>query len=358
VPARFICHAPAGPAAVLLHLQSTQSGVGTMCDANDTRDEEIALFGDSNADTDSDASTLPLNGITTPDHMRTQQLHRRYFPNSNATSPAPMRAATSPTLLPGDLQSEPTSNNQALVVLPLMSQRQMRQRMGRDTAPDESAHAEAMAQERYEQLVLDILQGAVPSAEEETPNPAGVVEQRSPSPLTSITRPAAEEFLARAEMAHEDWLRGGVVQQRLLEDRTSQAELSMSMHLLHFSQSRSRMYRNAASVMRQDDPDSVSLRQRADMEDQFAERVEQVRRRARDKSFAVAEAHLQSKGNPCPCLIYHHTKPPSVISTILEVTSTTHSTYLHPTSDNSSGIPVWSIPLFLNMRMVWVGGSF
>ena len=313
-----------------------------MCDANDTRDEEIALFGDSNVDTDSDASTLPLNGITSPDHMRTQQLHRRYFPNSNATSPTPVRAATSPTLLPGDFQSEPTSNNQALVVLPLMSQRQMRQRMGPGTAPDESAHAEAMAQERYEQIVLDILQGAVPS----------------PSPLTLITRPAAEEFLARAEVAHEDWLRGGVVQQRLVEDSTSQDELSISMLLLHFSQSRSRMYRDAASVMGLDDPDSVDLRQRADMEDQFAERVDQVRRRARDKSFAVAEAHLQSTGNACPCLIYHHTKPPSVISTILEVTSTTHSTYLHPTSDNSSGIPVWSIQLFLNMRMVWVGESF
>ena len=39
-------------------------------------------------------------------------------------------------------------------------------------------------------------------------------------------------------------------------------------------------------------------------------------------------------------------------------TSTTHSTYLHPSSDNSSGIPVWLMPLFLNMRMVWVGGSF
>lgn len=267
-----------------------------MSEYNDSRAEEIALFGDSGAETDSDASTLPLNGITTADHMSTRQLHRSYPPNSPATPPMP-------PLLPGDFQSEPTSNNQALVVLPLMSVHQMRQR-------GESAHAEAMAQERYEQLVLDILQSPLPSAEEVRPNPAGFVE-------TPATRPAAELFLAEAETAHQEWLRGGVFQQRLL-DATSH-ELRLSMLLLHYSQSRSRMYRDAASVMQQDDLDSLSLLQLADREDQFAERFEQVRRRARDKSFAVAEAHLQSKGNPCPCLMYHHTKPPSFISTILEV---------------------------------------
>ena len=287
-----------------------------MCDANanDTRAEEIALFGDSNEDTDSNASTLPLNGITTPDHMTTQQLHRRYFPNSNATSPIPMCAAPSPTMLPGDLQWEPA------VVLPLMSQRQMLQRMVRDTAPDESAHAETMAQERFEQRVLDILQS------EETPNPAGVVEQRrqiqqelrtigNPIPVTPITRPAAEEFLATAEMAHEDWLQGGVVHRHF----GASGDSSIFHFLHHFSCSRTTRYRDAASVMSQDDPDSVSLRQMADMEDEFVARVDRVRHRARDRSFAMAEAYLQSKGNPCPYLIYHHTKPPSVISTILEV---------------------------------------
>ena len=290
-----------------------------MCDANanDTRAEEIALFGDSNEDTDSNASTLPLNGITTPDHMTTQQLHRRYFPNSNATSPIPMRGAPSPTMLPGDLQSEP------VVVLPLMSQRQMLQRMVRDTAPDESADAEAMAQERFEQRVLEILQS------EETPNPAGVVEQRrqiqqelraigNPIPVTPTTRPAAEEFLARAEMAHEDWLSGGGVHRHFFGNGAS-GDSSIFHFLLHFSRSRMTRYRDTASVMSQDDPDSVSLRQMADMENEFVARVDRARHRARERSFAQAEAYLQSKGNPCPYLIYHHTKPPSVISTILEV---------------------------------------
>jgi hypothetical protein len=301
---------------------------------SDYRAEEIALFGDSNAETDSDASTLPLNGITTADHMTTQQLRRRYFPNSNATSPMP-------PLLPGDFQSEPTSNNQALVVLPLMSQRQMLRRgLMHDMMHDESVRAEAMARERIEHLVLDIVHSPVPSAaspmqpllpgdsqsEPVGPNPAGAVE-------TPATRPATEDFLETAEMAHEDWLRGGVFQQRPLEDETSH-ELSRSMILLHYSQSRSRRYRDAASVMEQDDPDSVWLHQRADVEHQLAERVEQVRRRARDRSFAVAEAYLQSQGNPCPCLIYHHTKPPSVISTILEVTSTIIHNPLHLSPSN------------------------
>lgn len=270
-----------------------------MSNYSDSRAEEIALFGDSNAETDSDASTLSLNGITAAyaDHMRTQQVHQSYSPNSHATPPIP-------PLLPGDFQSEPTSNNQALVVLPLMSVHQMRQR-------GESAHAEAMAQERNEQLVFDILQGPLPSAQEVRPNPAGFVE-------TPATRTAAELFLAEVETAHQEWLRGGVFQQPVLDDGTWH-EWRLSMLLLHYSQSRSRRYRDAASVMEQDDLDSLNLLQLADVEDQFAERFEQVRRRARDKSFAVAEAHLQSKGNPCPCLMYHHTKPPSVISTILEV---------------------------------------
>jgi hypothetical protein len=67
------------------------------------------------------------------------------------------------------------------------------------------------------------------------------------------------------------------------------------------------MYRDAASVMGQDDGDAMTLRGRADVEDRLAERALQVWRRDRKKSFGVAEAHLQSKGNPCPCLIYHHT---------------------------------------------------
>ena len=287
-----------------------------MCDANDTRAEEISLFGDSNEwETDSNASTLPLNGITTADHMTTQQLHRRYFPNSNATSPIPMRVAPSPTMLPGDLQPEP------VVVLPLMSQRQMRQRMVSDTAPDEAALAESMAQERFEQRVLEIIQS------EETPNPAGEKRRQiqqelstigNPIPVTPVTRPAAEEFLARAEMAHEDWLQGGVVHQQFFENGAS-GDSSIFHFLLHYSRSRTTRYRDAASVMSQDDPDSATLRQMAAMEDEFVARVDRVRHRARDRSFEMAEAYLRSKGNPCPYLIYHHTKPPSVISTILEV---------------------------------------
>ena len=294
-PAHFICHAPAGPAAVLLHLQPAPSGAGTMSGSS------------SPTDTDSNASTLILNGITTPDHMLTQQLNQRFLHqrctialhqrcanianDSNATSP----------MLP---LSEPTSNNEALVVLPI-----------RDSAPDQralsaaraTAYSEAMAREPGEQLVIEMLEIAAPSPEAETRNPAGVVEQRSPDQLTPLGRPAVEMMLARAEMANEDWLGDEVLQQRPLEVGTSQADLCMFMHLQYLSQSRSRMYRDAASVMGQDDEDAMTLRGRADLEDRLAERALQVWRRAREISFEVAEAHLQSKGNPCPCLIYHHT---------------------------------------------------